>query len=110
MKYDSTTVLGLHWAGYIEVDSAYIWNPDTYVPGVYKKDILGIEAPLWTETVTNMSEIEYLVFPRLPGYAEIGWSQDSLRSWDEYKIRLGIHGERLKALGINFYRSPKVKW
>ena len=27
MQYDSTTHLGLHWAGYIEVDDAYNWNP-----------------------------------------------------------------------------------
>lgn len=110
MKYDSTTTLGLKWAGYIEVDTAYIWNPATYIPGIGRSSILGIEAPLWTETVTNMSEIEYLVFPRLPGYAEIGWTPDSLRSWDEYKVRLGLHGERLEALGVNFYRSPKVEW
>ena len=36
MKYDSTTQLGLHWAGYIEVDSAYMWDPTTLVPGVEK--------------------------------------------------------------------------
>ena len=28
--------------------------------------MLGIEAPLWSETVTNMDEIEYMTFPRLP--------------------------------------------
>jgi len=110
MKYDSATVPGLKWAGYIEVDTAYIWDPATLVPGIGKAGILGIEAPLWSETVTGMNLIEYLVFPRLPGYAEIGWTPDSLRSWDEYKVRLGMHGQRFEALGINFYRSPKVNW
>lgn len=33
-QYDSTTTLGLHWAGYIEVDSVYIWDPVTLVPGI----------------------------------------------------------------------------
>ena len=88
MQYDSTTRLGLHWAAYIEVDSAYIWDPATLAPGVKKDNIIGIEAPLWTETITNMDEIEYMVFPRLPGYAEIGWTPASSRSWDEYKVRL----------------------
>ena len=110
MKYDSTTTLGLHWAGYIEVDSAYAWDPATFIPGVSKSSILGIEAPLWSETVTNMDEIEYLVFPRLPGYAEIGWTPAPLRSWDEYKTRLAKHGARFEAMGINYYRSPKVEW
>lgn len=110
MQYDSTTHLGLHWAGYIEVDTAYAWNPATYVEGVTKEDILGIEAPLWTETITNMDELEYMVFPRLPGYAEIGWSAPELRNWEEYKNRLAQHGKRFDTLGIDFYRSKRVPW
>ncbi|HWA33142.1 MAG TPA: family 20 glycosylhydrolase [Cyclobacteriaceae bacterium] len=110
MSYDSTTKLGLHWAAYIEVDSAYMWDPETQVKGIPKENIIGVEAPLWTETITNMDEIEYMAFPRLPGYAEIGWSPASGRNWDEYKQRLAAHGKRMEALGINFYRSPKVPW
>jgi hexosaminidase len=110
MKYDSTTTLGLSWAGYVEADSSYIWDPATLIPGIGKEKILGVEAPLWTETITNMEELEYMVFPRLPGIAEIGWTPSSLRSWDEYKIRLGNHGERFKAMDINFYPSRFVPW
>jgi hexosaminidase len=110
MKYDSTTHLGLHWAGYIEVDSAYIWNPATYIKGVTKENILGIEAPLWTETITTMDELEYMVFPRLPGYAEIGWTAPESRNWDEYKNRLARHGKRFDAYEIDFYKSKLVPW
>ena len=110
MQYDSTTRLGQHWAAYIEVDSAYIWNPATLVPGITKENILGVEAPLWTETITKMDDIEYMVFPRLPGYAEIGWSTAAGRSWDEYKVRLGNSAPRLKAMGIDYYPSKLVPW
>ena len=110
MQYDSTTTLGLHWAAYIEVDSAYIWDPATLVPGVGKENILGIEAPLWTETITNMDEMEYMIFPRLPGYAVIGWAPSLTRNWDEYKERLGKHGDRFKVMNINFYPSRFVPW
>ncbi len=110
MKYDSTTKLGQNWAAYIEVDSAYIWDPATLVPGVAKDNIIGIEAPLWTETITNMDEIEYMVFPRLPGYAEIGWTPASSRSWNEYKERLAKQGPRFKAMGIDYYQSPLIDW
>jgi hexosaminidase len=74
MQYDSTTQLGLHWAAYIEVDSSYLWDPATYVEGVTQENIIGVEAPLWSETVTTMEEIEFMIFPRLCGIAEIGWS------------------------------------
>ncbi len=110
MSYDSTSKLGLHWAAYIEVDFAYDWDPASCTPGITKENILGIEAPLWTETITNMDEIEYMVFPRLLGYAEIGWTPVTLRRWEEYKVRLANHGERLKNLDINFYRSKQVQW
>jgi hexosaminidase len=110
MQYDKTTPLGLHWAGYLEIDSAYKWDPATLVPGVGRENVLGIEAPLWTETISNMDQIEYMVFPRLPGYAEIGWTPSSARNWEEYKVRLGNQGERFKAMDINFYPSVLVPW
>jgi hexosaminidase len=110
MSYDSTSSFGLHWAAFIEVDSAYSWNPATYVDGIPKENIIGIEAPLWSETISNIDEVEYLLFPRLPGYAEIGWSQEKGRSWEEYKVRLGKHAPRFKALNIDFYRSKRVPW
>ncbi len=110
MQYDSTTKWGLHWAGYIEVDTAYSWDPASLVKGINRENIIGVEAPLWSETVAVMDEIEYMVFPRLPGYAEIGWSPPAGRNWDEYKIRLGKHGSRMKSMDIDFYKSAKVPW
>ena len=110
MKYTSSSKFGLDWAGFIEVDKGYNWNPSTLVPGIAKENILGIEAPLWSETVDNIDEIEYLVFPRLPGYAEIGWSAPASRRWEEYKTRLAQHGERFRALQIDYYPSKLVPW
>jgi len=110
MQYDSTTKLGLHWAAYIEVDSAYTWDPPALVPGIRKDLILGVEAPLWSETITNMDEIEYMVFPRLPGIAEIGWTSAQKRDWNEYRERLARHGERFNAMGIDYYPSKLVPW
>ncbi len=108
MKYDSIIKLGLKWAGYVDLDKAYNWNPSTLIPGVSKEDIIGIESPLWTETVTTMDEIEVMVFPRIIGHAEIGWTPDSLRVWDDYKVRLKKHAGRLKIKEINYYPSNLV--
>jgi hexosaminidase len=110
MKYDSSTVTGLHWAGYIEVDKAYNWDPATMVNGINKENIIGVEAPLWTETVTNMDEIEYMIFPRLAGIAEIGWTPAMKRDWLEYRERIARHGERFDAMGINYYKSKLIPW
>ena len=110
MQYDSTSRLGLHWAAYIEVDSAYIWNPEDMVPGLASENILGIETPLWTETIETMDDIEYMVFPRLPGYAEIAWTPTEIRDWDTYKKRLAAHGARFKAKEIDYYPSKLIAW
>jgi hexosaminidase len=110
MKYDTATVLGLKWAGYIGLDKAYGWNPETMVPGISGRDILGVESPLWSETVTTIGEIEQMAFPRLIAHAEIGWSRPDLRDWDDYLQRLAHHGMMLDKLGVNYYRSPLVDW
>jgi hexosaminidase len=110
MQYDSTTRLGLHWAAFVEVDNAYNWDPASIAKGVTRKDVVGIEAPLWTETIKTMDDIEYMVFPRLLGYAEIGWSAPKDRTWEAYKKRLAHHGTYMKAKNINFYPSKLVPW
>lgn len=110
MKYNPNTELGLNWAGYIEVIDSYNWDPLTQINGISEKDILGVEAPLWTETILNFSDIEFMLFPRLPGIAEIGWSPASKRNWEEYKSRLVAHGIYWKAIGLNFYLSPQINW
>jgi hexosaminidase len=110
MSYDSTTQLGQHWAAYIEVDSAYQWDPATIVKGISQDNILGVEAPLWTETLSTMDDLEFMAFPRILGHAEIGWTPASARNWPEYKVRLGKHGPRLTAKDINFYKSKLVPW
>jgi hexosaminidase len=110
MKYDSTTTLGLKWAGYVEVRDAYALDPATYLPGVPESAILGVEAPLWSETLVKIEDFEFMAFPRLAAIAEVGWSPASARDWEAFRQRLARQGPRLTALGVNFYRSPQVAW
>lgn len=110
MKYTASTTLGLDWAGTINVETAYSWDPATMITGVTENDILGVEAPLWSETLETIDDIEYLAFPRILGYAELGWTPQVERNWNEYKLRLATHGPRLEALGVNFYKSPEISW
>ena len=109
MKYDASSPLGQDWAALINVKDAYDWEPGSYMEGLEEIDILGIEAPLWTETILTMNDIEYMTFPRLLGIAELAWSPKG-QSWDEYRQRLATHGKRMEAMGINFFKSPDVDW
>jgi hexosaminidase len=108
MKYDESTPVGFSWAGFVDVRTAYEWDPvQELLP---ESDILGVESALWTETVIEVADIDLLMFPRLLGHAEIGWSPREGRSWEEYRDRLAYHGARLEARGVGFYRSPLVDW
>ncbi|HUQ56682.1 family 20 glycosylhydrolase [Lentzea sp.] len=109
-KYNASTPLGLSWAGLIEVQDAYDWNPGTHLSGVAESSVLGVEAPLWTETLVTSRDVEYMAFPRLAGHAELGWSPWSTHNWDQFKVRLGNQAPRWTTMGINFYRSPQVPW
>jgi hexosaminidase len=107
LKYDTLSKFGLNWAGYIPVDTAYIWSPESYLP---KESILGIEAPLWTETVSNIEELEYLAFPRAIGYSELGWTTEENRDWENYKIRLANQTPYLDRMNIKYYPSSLIEW
>lgn len=110
IKYDEDTVLGLTWAGLNGVRDAYDWDPGAFMEGVPEAAVLGVEAPLWSETLATIGDVEFMAFPRLAGVAEAGWSPQAARSWDGYRARLGAQGPRWVALGLNFYRSPEVEW
>ncbi|HWH00781.1 MAG TPA: family 20 glycosylhydrolase, partial [Pilimelia sp.] len=110
MKYTPETPLGLSWAGLIEVRTAYEWEPGSYLAGVPESAILGVEAPLWSETLLTREHLDYMAFPRLPAIAELGWSPAAALGWESFRARLAGHGPRWTALGIDFYRSPQVAW
>jgi hexosaminidase len=110
MKYTPSTELGLKWAGLVEVRDAYDWDPATYMIGVNEASIIGVEAPLWSETVRNITAAQYLIMPRLPAVAEIGWTPQSMRNWESFRVRLAAHAPRWNILGVNYYRSPQIPW
>ena len=111
IKYDTSTPLGLDWTKqYIDVRDSYDWDPANILEGVTEESFLGVEAPLWTETIVTVDDMDSMLFPRLPGCAEIGWTPREKRHWEEYRLRLAKHGQRLAAMGIKFYRSPQVDW
>jgi hexosaminidase len=109
MKYDASSPLGLDWAGLVSVKDSYDWEPGNFMEGLRESDILGLEAPLWTETVQTIKDIEYMTFPRIPGVAELAWSSQG-HIWEEYRQRLAAHGKRMEAMEINFFKSPDVDW
>lgn len=110
-KYDLSERLGTKWAeAPLTLDEAYGWDPAAIFPDRDPSTILGVEAPLWTETIATMAEIEYMAFPRIVAIAEVGWSQQDARSFGDFTTRLAVFADYLDAAGIGYNRTPGVPW
>ena len=111
MKHDEHSTLGLTWAdGPTSVERAYSWEPAAVIDGVRDADILGVEAPLWTETVRSLADVDALAFPRIAAIAEVAWSPAPTRDWSSFRARLGALAPLWEAQGIGFFRSPEIEW
>lgn len=115
MKYDDTTSLGLAWAnGPTSVERAYSWEPSVIIDGIADADILGIEAPLWSETIRDLEDIDTMAFPRIAAAAEAAWSppagSSEQRTWASFRTRVGALGPLWTSLGIRFHASKEIPW
>ncbi|MBO9577184.1 MAG: family 20 glycosylhydrolase [Microbacteriaceae bacterium] len=67
--------LGLVWAkGPTSLEDAAGWDPQDIVdaiPGMTPAHVLGVEAPMFTETIATLEDIREMAFPRLDALARI---------------------------------------
>ena len=110
MKYTAQSPLGLDWAGLIDVERAYGWDPADRLPGVGEEALLGVEAALWSETLRTLADVQTMTFPRLPAVAEIGWSPRATRDWESFCRRLAAFAPRWRRQGIAFHPEPGIPW
>lgn len=100
MKETRASPLGLTWAGTSSLERAYNWDPATLLGGVDESDILGVEAPLWTETLRTLADIDAQVFPRILAAAEIAWSPQGARDWSAFQTRVLTNADALRKRGF----------
>ncbi|MFE2725386.1 beta-N-acetylhexosaminidase [Kitasatospora sp. NPDC059327] len=109
MKYEASYPLGLRWAGTIDVRSAYSWDPDTLID-LPAGSVLGVEAPLWTETLDTPERLDLMLLPRLPALAELGWSPKAGHDWTGFRQRLAEQGARWTAAGFGYEKRSEIPW
>lgn len=110
----STNEDSVTFGGYTPLEKVYSYEP---VPaGLSAKDarhIIGAQANVWTEYITNESKLEYTIFPRMAALAEVLWTPKQKRDWKSFEQRIPGIFDSYKANGINFSNayydlSPKV--
>ena len=83
-KEDSLTI-----GGYLPLQKVYGYEPiPKQLSAAQAKHILGGQANLWTEYITNLSKIEYMIFPRMSALSEVLWSPKNKRDWKLFQSRL----------------------
>jgi hexosaminidase len=67
------------------------------------KNVIGVQANLWTETVVTQKRLDYLLFPRMAALAESGWTMAGEKNDDLFVASLKAHLRYYKAAGIYYY-------
>ncbi|MCC6289044.1 MAG: beta-N-acetylhexosaminidase [Chitinophagaceae bacterium] len=99
-KNDDSLVIG----GYLPLQHVYGYDP---VPKELSADkqhfVLGGQANLWTEYITNSAKVEYMLFPRVTALSEVLWSPKQNKSWDNFKQRLSTQFKRFDLWKVTYY-------
>lgn len=102
-KHDDSLTIG----GYLPLDKVYNYEP---VPKELSEEeatfILGAQANLWTEYISNPAKAEYMLFPRLTALSEVLWSPKKSRNWDDFQKRLPDQLKRYDFWNVNYFKSP----
>jgi len=69
----------------------------------YPNQILGVQGNLWTEQVTTVEKLHYMVFPRISALAETAWTTPDRKNYVAFEQVLKKHITLYKAAGIYYY-------
>lgn len=72
--------------------------------------IKGIQANMWTESISDWGKFTYMNLPRLYAVAENAWSSPARKDWAGFIERLRHQNQRLDALGIRYAVSAFSPW
>ena len=94
--------------GFIPVEKVYSLDPaPDSLSTAAREHILGAQANLWTEYMTNEAMIEYQALPRMSALSEVQWTQPERKNYEAFKERL----TRLTALfELYHYHYAKHLW
>lgn len=102
---DSTHTRGRKWKSqeYNSLKNVYDFSPAAYVGAKHSKQLLGIQANLWTETIPGIPRLDYMLFPRITALAEAAWTSEENKDFDRFSESLKGHLGLFRKAGLYFY-------
>jgi hexosaminidase len=101
--------------GFNPVDSVYAYEAlPRGLDSASARYILGAQANVWTEYMSNGAKVEYMVLPRMAALAEALWTPKEQRSWASFEKRLPFIFSRydqwkVTASRAYYYLQPDVQ-
>jgi len=90
------------FGGFLPISKLYGYDPASVARNEKeRKQILGVQAQLWTEYMKDWKKVEYLAFPRIAALAEIAWLPMEKKNYGDFRERLDGVMKFYDALGIN---------
>ena len=75
--------------GCIPIEKVYALDPaPDSISATARQHILGVQANLWTEYMTNEALVEYQALPRMSALAEVQWSMPARKDYKAFSERL----------------------
>ena len=72
------------------------------IPRSAQKQILGIEAEVWTEFIDDMETFDVNTHPRMEAAAEVAWTPQEARDFRDFMSRMHHEELALERLGVNY--------
>lgn len=105
-QFDSTVVQPLAWGGYIPLEKVYSFDPYAGLEPEQRKLVLGIQANLWSEYIPSLSQLEYMMLPRLAALSETAWSP-SKKNINRFLTDCKRFERLYGSLGYNYAKSAE---
>lgn len=114
IKKGGKVVFSKHQFFYFDMSFAQVPLKKTYsfspifdgITAAEQSNILGIEAPLWSEWIADRDKLDFQAFPRMEALAEIAWTKDKA-DYSNFLLRVENFKSILDGFGIN-YCHPKI--
>lgn len=92
--------------GYLPIQRVYSYEPVAKeITKEEEKYILGAQANLWSEYVSNPEKAKYLLLPRLDAVSEVLWTSKENKDYTDFKRRLPAQLQRYRFWNINYNKT-----
>ncbi len=96
-----------YMAGGNTLRRVYGFNPTAGVPEEFHRFIIGTQGNLWSEYIRTPAEQQWKAWPRAAAVAEVAWTPQALRRWEDFRGRMEEDRRRLARLGLNVAPLPE---